>query len=94
MFSEKEPAASMEVEAGRGLSRLVWDLRHTRQGLAQFGGFSRASSPLVIPGDYTVRLSIGSIIAEERVEVREDPRLSFEPGSGVDRDAARCMGLG
>ena len=38
----------------------------------------------MIPGDYTVRLSIGSIIAEERVEVREDPRLSFEPGVRVE----------
>ena len=38
----------------------------------------------MIPGDYTVRLSIGSIIAEERVEVREDPRLSFEPEVRVE----------
>tara|TARA_B100001540_G_scaffold312025_1_gene332451 strand:+ start:168 stop:923 length:756 start_codon:yes stop_codon:yes gene_type:complete len=87
VFSEEgAQVASMEFEAGRGLNRLVWDLRHTRQGLASdSGGFSRASrGPLVIPGDYTVRLSIGSIIAEERVEVREDPRLSFEPGVRVE----------
>ena len=76
----------MEFESDRGLNRAVWDLRHTRQGVASDpGGFSRGSrGPLVIPGDYTVRLSIGSIIAEEGVEVREDPRLSFEPEVRVE----------
>ncbi|HCK59642.1 MAG TPA: hypothetical protein DHW11_00340 [Gemmatimonadetes bacterium] len=86
LSEEGVEVASMEFEVGRGLNRVVWDLRHTRQGVASdSGGFSGASrGPLVIPGDYTVRLSIGSIIAEERVEVREDPRLSFEPEVRVE----------
>ena len=76
----------MEVEAGRGLNRAVWDLRHARRGVASgAGGFSRGSAgPFVIPGEYTVRLSIGRVVAEERVQVDEDPRLSFEPEVRVE----------
>jgi hypothetical protein len=80
LSEEGVEVASMEVEAGRGLNRAVWDLRHARQGVASgTSGFSRGSAgPFVIPGEYTVRLSIGRVVAEERVQVDEDPRLSFE----------------
>ena len=76
----------MEVEAGQGLNRAVWDLRHTRQGVApDASGFNGGSGgPYVTPGEYTVRLSIGRIVAEERVQVAEDPRLSFEPEVRVE----------
>ena len=34
--------------------------------------------PLVIPGVYTVRLSVDNVVTEQTVEVREDPRLEHD----------------
>ena len=49
-----------ELEAGQGMNRLVWDLRHTDvfrvPQLYVFGGLQGRR---VVPGDYTVRLSHG-----------------------------------
>ena len=58
-----------------GINRVLWDLRHA--GLAARPG-SRArppAGPRVVPGRYTVRLTVDGRDYERPVEVREDPRV-------------------
>jgi hypothetical protein len=65
----------------KGLNRVVWNLRFggpevRRPPTAEetsFGGAPRG--PLVLPGSYTVKLSLGDKTLEQRVEVRLDPTI-------------------
>lgn len=81
LSDQRIQVASMEIETQRGMNRAIWDLRHAREGGAParggaFGGGGRG--PLVIPGVYTVRLSVDNVVTEQTVEVREDPRLEHD----------------
>jgi len=79
--------AWMEGSADVGLNRLVWNLRHSlpRQGEEEeeeeqgFGPprppSSGPSGPLVVPGAYTVRLTVDGATHEQALTVEEDPRL-------------------
>ncbi len=68
-----------------GLNRFVWDLRHERP-LALRYGYSIAAaygedaiivpqSPLVLPGTYQVKLTVGGRTLVAPLEVKLDPRL-------------------
>ena len=71
----------------RGVNRVVWNLREA--DLPIRGGFSEEDGdaprgggmpgPLVAPGTYIVRLVAGNQKHEQRVEVREDPRIDITP---------------
>ena len=70
----------------RGVNRVVWNLRHA--DLPVRGGFgedddaprgSNLSGPYVVPGAYTVRLVVAGKTLEQKVEVRDDPRLDAPP---------------
>jgi photosystem II stability/assembly factor-like uncharacterized protein len=52
-----------------GAHRFIWDLRH--EGAAGGGG-----GPMVAPGDYKLRLSMGSFSEERPLKVLSDPRLA------------------
>jgi hypothetical protein len=65
----------------KGVNRIAWNLRWggpevrrppTEEQLA-FGGGSRG--PQVLPGTYTVKLTAGDKVMEERVEVKLDPGI-------------------
>ncbi len=49
-------------------NRFVWDLRHA--------GAGGAAGPLVVPGTYQVRLSVGEWSQARPLEVRVDPRVA------------------
>ncbi len=75
----------------RGLNRVVWNLRG--EDLPVRGGFGEdddaprggnMAGPYVAPGTYTVRLTAGGRTLEQKVEVREDPRIDVTP---ADRKA-------
>ena len=66
----------------KGLNRVAWNLRlggpevrrpPTEEQLA-FGGGSRG--PQVLPGTYTVKLTVNDKVLEERVEVKLDPTIN------------------
>src|SRR4030095_839449 len=66
----------------KGLNRTAWNLRlggpevrrpPTEEQLA-FGGGSRG--PQVLPGTYTVKLTVNDKVLEERVEVKMDPTIN------------------
>ena len=66
----------------KGLNRVAWDLRYTGAEVRRppteeetaFGGGPRG--PLVLPGTYTVKVTLGEQVLEQPVEVRLDPTLN------------------
>lgn len=70
----------------RGINRAVWNLRQAdlpiRGGLGEDDDAPRGANlpgPYVTPGIYTVRLTAGGRTEEQKLEVREDPRLDVTP---------------
>ncbi|HEX6164562.1 MAG TPA: hypothetical protein VFZ31_14425 [Vicinamibacterales bacterium] len=68
----------------RGVNRIVWNLRETDLPMRSGGGDDDAPAsgastpgPLVAPGTYIVRLVAGGRTLEQKVEVREDPRIDI-----------------
>jgi photosystem II stability/assembly factor-like uncharacterized protein len=66
----------------KGLNRVAWNLRlggaevrrpPTEEQLAFFGG---SRGPQVLPGTYTVKLTVNDKVLEERVEVKLDPTIN------------------
>ncbi len=52
-----------------GAHRFIWDLRHNGAAGPRGGG------PMVAPGDYRLRLSLGAFTEERSLKVLSDPRL-------------------
>jgi hypothetical protein len=55
-----------------GVNRVLWNLRHRAPGQ---GEEETPRGPLVVPGSYTVRLTVDGQSFETPLEVREDPRI-------------------
>jgi hypothetical protein len=68
------------VSTAAGMHRWIWDLRPTpppRQaggGGGFGGGGGRGGAPLVLPGVYTVKLSVGGKTLTQPLIIRADPR--------------------
>jgi hypothetical protein len=64
-----------------GINRYVWDF--TEDAPAKWYGAAKEdyqgpkTGPMVVPGTYTVRLSLGSAVLQQNVAVRPDPRDSW-----------------
>jgi hypothetical protein len=66
----------------KGLNRVAWDLRYTGAELRKpptedetaFGGGPRG--PLVLPGSYVVKVTVGNQVMEQPVEVKMDPTVN------------------
>ena len=75
-----DPGPWMPVRAG--VNRFVWDLRHP--GAMRLRGNKTGEEadrgPLVLPGIYQVRLTIGEHTLTESFEVVNDPRSPASPG--------------
>ena len=77
----------LQPTTARGLNRVVWNLRHPSLpgriggGDDEEEGGARAETPgpFVMPGDYVVRLAVNGRTHEQKVTVREDPRLDVPP---------------
>jgi photosystem II stability/assembly factor-like uncharacterized protein len=69
------PPETLSTAAGQ--HRWVWDLRPTppaRPAGGGGGGFGRGGAPLVLPGVYTVKLTVGAKSFNQPLVVRADPR--------------------
>jgi photosystem II stability/assembly factor-like uncharacterized protein len=66
-------------------TRFVWDLRHDAAGAA--------AGPLVAPGTYSVRLSVGEWSQSRSLEVRIDPRVAAEGVTPSDLLEQQELGL-
>ncbi len=74
-FGRGGGATALPLEAG--LNRFVWDLRYDPPsrvpGAVSWGG--RPVGPLVVPGKYQVKLTVGGKNFTAPLEIKEDPRI-------------------
>jgi photosystem II stability/assembly factor-like uncharacterized protein len=79
-FPPRRPDAD-RVPAEAGLNRFVWDLHYpdatTFPGLIMWAGNIRG--PVIVPGNYKVRLTANGKSETQTVQVKKDPRLSTTP---------------
>lgn len=73
--ADRMGVAEMSHVAGRGMNRVVWNMRHTWLG----DGNGAGRGPLVLPGTYIARMAAGDLVAEQTFEVREDGRFDDAP---------------
>jgi len=81
--------ATLSPNVRAGVNRFVWGLRHdslpagVRGGGDEDeggGGAARAlPGPLVLPGTYTLRMSVGGVQRTQTVRVMDDPRINVTP---------------
>ena len=73
------PAAVLS--AAPGMHRFVWDLRYEAPAPARgFAFFRRGGGPWVVPGEYTVRLTVDGKSYTQSLTVKLDPRVKVTPG--------------
>jgi len=97
------PRPPQTLSATQGLHRFVWDLRYPRPAGVRLGYPIAAiahNTPVeprgvwVMPGDYTVRLTVNGAVTTAPLEVRMDPRVKTA-GADLRRQfetAARLAG--
>jgi hypothetical protein len=69
---------SESLSTTAGMHRWIWDLRPTpapRPAGGGGGGFGRGGASLVLPGRYTVKLTVGGKSLTQPLIVRADPRV-------------------
>ncbi|HET7274673.1 MAG TPA: hypothetical protein VFI91_05810 [Longimicrobiaceae bacterium] len=61
-----------------GSNRFIWNLRYP--GFTEFPGMilwaARSAGPVIVPGEYTVRLTVDGEVQTQQFRVRMDPRLT------------------
>ena len=75
------------IAAGAGLNRVTWDLRHEQipniPGAYVFGSLAGRR---VVPGMYSVRLTVGDVVQTQPLEVRMDPRVDATMADYLEQD--------
>ncbi|WP_047417664.1 hypothetical protein [Cellulophaga sp. Hel_I_12] len=69
--------ADAKLETKKGLNRFAWDLRQ-KGAWSDKKARSFKNGPIVPPGTYTVKLTVGKEIFEQSFQVLVDPRLETE----------------
>ena len=75
----------LDATTDMGLNEVVWDLRLMMDGP---DGEPMGSGPRVLPGTYTVALTVGDETMEQPVEVRLDPRVTISRSDLIARHEA------
>ncbi len=95
------PRPPQVLSAEAGLHRFVWDLHYPRPAVLRLGypiaaipGNTPVApvGPWVLPGEYTVRLTVNGEIYEQRVVVKLDPRVKT-PIADLERQHRFSMTL-
>lgn len=86
----------LDGTAHAGINRVNWDLRYNppreatpeeQQALAAGFGFG-ARGPLVDPGEYTAKVTLGAAEASVKLQVQEDPRVTLSAADRAERRRA------
>ena len=88
---EVEPALTAEA----GLNRASWDLTWDGAGFidgAMIDWGDPTGGPLALPGDYSLRLTVGEEVASAPLTVLPDPRV-VEPRDDLEAQLAFALGL-
>jgi photosystem II stability/assembly factor-like uncharacterized protein len=84
---DKKPEKEIKPEAG--LNRFAWDLRyeeaHRVPGYYLWEYGRGAKGPVAVPGQYQVRLTVGSESQVAPLEVKLDPRVTVSPADLVQQ---------
>ncbi len=79
---------TLEPTRKRGVNRVVWDLRYPKlpdpvgEEPNDFGNEPKGpNGPWVVPGTYDVRLTLRGRSYDQKLEVREDPRIEVGPAA-------------
>jgi hypothetical protein len=91
---------SLTSSPGRGVHRVIWNLRHASLPPPAAGGAEEDDArraapvpgPFVVPGEYLVRMRAGGRTFEQRVRVSDDPRLAV-PQSEREQWTATLLDL-
>ena len=76
-LSDSEKPAGPFLPVDEGMNRYIWDLRYDRSSRVATAPKSEAvEGPLVVPGTYTVTLTVGGQTESQEVAVEQDPRVS------------------
>jgi photosystem II stability/assembly factor-like uncharacterized protein len=89
------PVRRLETRAQAGLTRVVWNLRHTgfRGGESERHSLDLPGGPEVAPGTYTARVAVGGDEASRTFVVRPDPRVDVPQADRVAKfDALMSAG--
>jgi len=89
-------AGPQRLEAAPGMHRLTWDMRREAPAAAETGATpfpSRGRGPLVPPGFYRAKLTIGDTSREIRFEIRLDPRVAADGVTVEDLRAQEKLAL-
>ena len=71
-----ETVAELEGTGAAGVNRVVWNLRHSEPAPEGARTRFRRPGPLVVPGEFVVRVTANGGSSEGVLEVREDPRIA------------------
>ncbi len=77
-MSEAEKPAGPFLPVKEGMNRYIWDMRYDQSSkVTEDGAKSGAiEGPLVVPGTYTVSLTVGGQTVSQDVTIEQDPRVS------------------
>lgn len=88
-LSNKEGTGNARLAPAMGVNRVIWDLRRPAPtqlpGVLLFG--APGAGAQVTPGSYQVRLTVGSTVRTQPLEVRLDPRVQVTPTQIAERDS-------
>lgn len=85
--------SAYKLPAEKGINRVVWNLRREHapkvEGFWQIGGGEDqlVDGPMVGPGRYTLRLTMGETVLEQPLELRWDPRVEVSPEATAEQQA-------
>jgi len=76
--AEEEQKGDTFVTANAGLNRFEWDMRHapaeTAEGM-DLRPWEKPLGPVVLPGTYTIEITVGDTTSSQQVEIVKDPRV-------------------
>ena len=77
-MSEAEKPAGPFLPVKESMNRYIWDMRYDQSSkVTEDGAKSGAiEGPLVVPGTYTVSLTVGGQTVSQDVTIEQDPRVS------------------